>query len=112
MRQVLFILSLLLNSVFAQVPVYDAQPLHHAQKALTAVIVHDIFSPPVASRIYAYANIAAYEVLVKENRGYHSLHGQVKTFPAIPASKLKIHAPLAAVTAFLAVGNNLVFSEK
>ena len=112
MRQVLFILCLLVKCVFAQMPVNDAQPLHRAQKALTAVIVHDIFSPPVASRIYAYANIAAYEVLVKENKGYHSLHGQVKTFPAIPAPTMKINAPLAAIKAFLIVGNSLVFSEK
>ncbi|MBS1935723.1 MAG: phosphatidic acid phosphatase, partial [Bacteroidetes bacterium] len=34
----------------------DATPLHRAEKALTDVIVHDIFSPPVASRIYLYAN--------------------------------------------------------
>lgn len=43
--------------------------LHRAEKALTDVIVHDIFSPPVASRIYLYANVAAYETLVKAYPG-------------------------------------------
>ena len=40
-----------------------AEDFHEAQDELTAVMVHDIFSPPVASRVYAYSNIAAYEIL-------------------------------------------------
>ena len=30
---------------------------------LTDIIVYDIFSPPVASRVYAYPSIAAYETM-------------------------------------------------
>ena len=89
----------------------DAAPLHRAQKALTDVIIHDIFSPPVASRIYAYTNIAAYEVLVKQNKGYHSFYRQLNAFPEIPVCKYKICGSLAAVNAFLIVGKSLVFSE-
>jgi len=37
---------------------------HDCVNKLTDVIVHDIFSPPVASRIYSYANLAGYEALV------------------------------------------------
>ena len=33
---------------------------------LNYVIIYDIFNPPVASRIFAYSNLAAYEVLAKE----------------------------------------------
>jgi len=89
----------------------DAAPLHRAQKALTEVIIHDIFSPPVASRIYAYTNIAAYEVLVNQNNGYRSLHSQLKDFPAIPAATAKTNVSLAGVYAFLLTGKSLVFSE-
>ncbi|MBN8854370.1 MAG: phosphatidic acid phosphatase [Sphingobacteriales bacterium 50-39] len=86
--------------------------LHRAEKALTDVIVHDIFSPPVASRIYLYANVAAYETLVKAYPGdYRSLHGQVKAFPDLPAPQEKIDGGLSAVYAFLLVGKKLVFSE-
>src|SRR5882757_7661590 len=89
----------------------DAAPLHRAEKALTDVMVRDIFSPPVASRIYLYTNIAAYEVLVQENKDtYRSLYGQVISFPLIPSSKKKISASLASVYAFLLVGKKLVFS--
>jgi len=86
--------------------------LHRAEKALTDVIVHDIFSPPVASRIYLYANVAAYETLVKAYPGdYRSLYGQVKAFPDLPAPGEKIDGGLSAVYAFLLVGKKLVFSE-
>ncbi|MGB0788233.1 MAG: phosphatidic acid phosphatase, partial [Marinirhabdus sp.] len=32
---------------------------------VTEIMVHDIFSPPVASRIYVYPNIAAYEIIAR-----------------------------------------------
>ena len=34
---------------------------------LNYVIIYDIFTPPVASRIFAYSNLAAFEVLAKVN---------------------------------------------
>jgi len=89
----------------------DATPLHNAQKSLTDVIVHDVFSPPVASRIYLYANIAAYEVLVKDHKDYVSLQNQIKNFPVIPTPQKKISPSLAAVYSFLLIGKKLVFSE-
>ncbi|MEO0775049.1 MAG: phosphatidic acid phosphatase, partial [Bacteroidota bacterium] len=36
-----------------------AEFMHQSMKKLTDVIVHDIFSPPVASRIYVYPSVAA-----------------------------------------------------
>lgn len=98
---------------YAQVKAWetDAAPLLRAQTALTDIIIHDIFSTPVASKIYACTNIAAYEVLVKQNRGYHSLYKQLNSFPEIPVCKYKICTSLAAVNAFLIVGKSLVFSE-
>jgi hypothetical protein len=89
----------------------DALPLHRAQKALTDVVVHDIFSPPVASRIYAYTNIAAHEVLVKNGGGYRSFYMQLNGFPQLPMATENVCFSLAAVHAFLLVGKSLVFSE-
>ncbi|GGH53361.1 hypothetical protein GCM10007423_58740 [Dyadobacter endophyticus] len=99
-----------------------AQPrtalLHRAEHNLTRVIVHDIFSPPVASRIYLYANAAAYETLVLGNEGYKSLYGQANGFPRIEAPREKdwrasgdINYKLAALYAFFRTGGQLVFSE-
>lgn len=51
-----------------------------AQLKLTDVIIHDIFSPPVASRIYAYPSIAAFEVVALADPSYTSLMGQLNGF--------------------------------
>lgn len=98
--------------------VAHAQPgtalLHRAEQNLTRVIVHDIFSPPVASRIYLYANAAVYETLVLGNDGYKSLYGQANGFPRIEAAGGKsadINYNLAALYAFFRTGGRLVFSE-
>jgi hypothetical protein len=91
----------------------DTQLLHRAEKNLTRTIVHDIFSPPVASRIYLYANAAAYETIILQEKKYHSLKGQVTGFPDLSAilPSGKINYPLAAVYAFFKTGGRLVFSE-
>jgi len=103
--------SLLANCGRSQPYSSDAYPLHRAQQALTHVIIHDIFSPPVASRIYVYAHIAAYEILVKEGKEYKSLRGQVPALPVIAEPSEEISYSLAAVSAFLATGKGLIFSE-
>lgn len=86
---------------------------HNAVKKLTDVIVHDIFSPPVASRIYAYPNIAAYEVLRQGNPNYKSLAGQLTELKEVPRPEKDAEYcyPLAAVHAFLTIGKTLIFSE-
>src|SRR5258708_3900435 len=90
----------------------NAEPLRRAEAAITDIMVHDIFSPPVASRIYLYTNIAAYETLVKAHpEQYRSLHDQVKGFPEIAPPKKNISFPIASVYAFLLVGKKLVFSD-
>ena len=81
-------------------------------KKLSDVIVHDIFSPPVASRVYAYPSIAAYEVMVHDRTGYKSLVGQLTDLEHVPAPENEnINLPLASIQAFLKVGTALVFSE-
>lgn len=115
MRFLNFIIPVLLLNVYCSAQTIqwndDATPLHRAQKALTDVIVHDVFSPPVASRIYAYANIAAYEVLVQQHSDYVSLKTQLASFPQIPAPEKETSNSLAAVYSFLSIGKQLVYSD-
>lgn len=87
--------------------------LHDAMDSLTNVIVYDIMSPPQASRTYAYASIAAYEVVRFGDSTWRSLAGQVRGMPAIPAPEAgKTYSwPLAGVRAFLTVGYQLTFSR-
>lgn len=95
----------------------SALPLHVAAQQLTDVIVYDIFSPPQASRVYAYASIAAYEALRHGDSTYRSLAGQLNGLAAPPRprtpadSAMRIHLPLAGVHAFMTVGRSLTFSR-
>src|SRR5919106_1482781 len=95
-------------------PLDDAELLHTAMQQLTNVIVYDIFSPPQASRTYAYASIAAYEALRHEHAGYLSLAGQLNGLTAVPAPELggEYSLPLAGVHAFMTVGKALTFSQE
>lgn len=87
--------------------------IHRSIKQITDVIVHDIFSPPVASRIYAYASIAGYEALIPQNKSYISLAGQLNGLGPVPRpdSTLEYCFTLASVQASLKVGKALVFSD-
>ncbi|MEM9918742.1 MAG: vanadium-dependent haloperoxidase [Bacteroidota bacterium] len=79
---------------------------------LTEVIVEDIFTPPVASRIYAYPNIAAYEVLRQDKEGYKSLVGQLHGLEPFETADEEVYLPLSAATAFTTVARELVFGQE
>jgi hypothetical protein len=93
--------------------VQDPEFFHRSMKEITDRIVHDIFSPPVASRIYTYASVAGYEAIIHDNKNYVSLAGQLHglgKFPQ-PDSTQEYCFPLAATEAMLKVGRALIFSE-
>jgi len=85
--------------------------LHGSMENRTDVIVHDIFSPPVASRIYAYPSIAAYEIMATNDSSYVSLSGQLNGLTPIPEPKNDVVVELAALQAFNEIGKTLIFSE-
>ncbi|MFL5606308.1 MAG: vanadium-dependent haloperoxidase [Gemmatimonadaceae bacterium] len=94
-------------------PASDAELLHRAVSQMTNVIVYDIFSPPQASRAYAYASVAAYETLRQGHSPYRSLAGQLNGLTPVPApdSGVAYDLPLAGVHAFMTVGKALTFSR-
>ena len=110
---VLFIAACETSNPNFQEEAKNADFYHRSMKKLTDVIVHDIFSPPVASRIYAYPNIAAYETLIHDYPDYQSLAGQLKGLENIPSPEAgkEYCFPLASVHAFLLTGRALIFSE-
>lgn len=91
----------------------DPELLHAAMHDLTGVIVYDILSPPQASRVYAYASIAAYEALRPGAPAYRTLAGQLHGLAPLPAPEPGVEyvLPVAAGHAFLAVGRALTFSR-
>lgn len=100
------------SSLTARKPV-SASYLHRAMKQVTDVIVYDIYSPPVASRTYAYASIAAYQAALPSDGHYRSLAGQLSGLQPVPppASMKHYNATVASVEAMLTVARALVISE-
>ncbi|WP_297762010.1 vanadium-dependent haloperoxidase [uncultured Muriicola sp.] len=93
--------------------VVTPQQLHSSIDKVTEIMIHDIFSPPVASRIYAYPNIAAYEIISLNNDRFTSLVGQIHELTPIPspdASK-PVNNALAALIAHMDLSRRLIFSE-
>ena len=115
-----FILSLLLlncssleNDLAYKEKLQDPELFQFAMQNLTDLVVYDIFSPPVASRVYLYPTIAAYEVVRQGFPSeYNTLVGQVNGLPSLPDPKDKnLDYNLAALYAFNEVGKKLIFSE-
>lgn len=95
-----------------KITLQNPELFHQSMKRLTDVIVHDIFSPPVASRIYVYPSIASYEVLAANDNKYRTLAGQLNGLESIPNPEDEnINFNLASIHAFLKVGTTLIFSE-
>ena len=90
----------------------DADVLHDNVDELTQVIIYDVFSPPVASRIYGYTTLAAYETMRFEDPKYSSIAAQIKGFKALPQPKkgVKYNYALAATKAFFTVAHKVTFS--
>ncbi|MDQ6845912.1 MAG: vanadium-dependent haloperoxidase [Bacteroidota bacterium] len=100
------------NKDYAKVmhnPYLYAEVMHK----LNYVIIYDIFTPPVASRIFAYSNLAAFEVLANEGTHYKSLEGKVKDLNNIPhpPKNTKIDYPFASLIAMTKVGKQFTFSD-
>lgn len=91
----------------------NAEFIHRSVKQITDRIVHDIFSPPVASRIYTYASVAGYESIRHIDPAFSSLSGQMNGLDSIPQPEPGVEYcyQLASVEAFMKIGRTLVFSE-
>lgn len=89
------------------------EDLHASVDKVTEIMIHDIFSPPVASRIFAYPNVAAYEIIALKNPEYFSLAGQLTDLTTIPKPKdsTTINYEVAAMVAHMELSKRLIFSE-
>jgi hypothetical protein len=90
----------------------DADVLHNNEDQLTQVIIYDVFTPPVAARIYGYTALASYEAMRYADPKYNSIITQLKEFGAPPAPEKgkKYNFTLAATKAFFTVAHKVTFS--
>lgn len=94
--------------------VEDSELLLLSVENLTDIQVHDIFSPPVASRVYTYPCIAAYEAVRQGYPDAESIANRLHGFTPIgfEADTSLVSFELAAIYAFNEVGKDLIFSEE
>ncbi len=109
----LFILTACKQNEAYKEQLKDPELFQAAMKKLTDVIVYDIFSPPVAARVYMYPSIASYSILQKAYpEKYNSLVNQIEGFSEIPeTTNENVDYHLASIHAFTVVGKQLIFSE-
>lgn len=93
--------------------VVSPDDFHRSVDKVVEIMVHDIFSPPVASRVFAYPNIAAYEIIAQQNDTYNPLEGQLPGLVKVPKADTAkpINFQLAALIAHMEVSKKLIFSE-
>lgn len=94
--------------------VSDVAYLHAAQKKLTDIIVLDIFTPPVASRVYVYPLLAAYEAGKYTKSDAPSITDQLNGFEKMPMpeSGKEYDFTVAAIKALCATAPKVIFSTK
>jgi len=85
----LLLMSLLASRGFAAPPATRSAAVAYTEalKQLTDVMVTDVIGPCAAARYYAYANLAAYEFVYRQQRpaGYIALTGLLRNYP-LPAA--------------------------
>jgi hypothetical protein len=91
----------------------DASLIHRLNDQLTESIVQDGFSPPVASRIYAYTNIAAYECARLGDSLLISFSGQLNGLGELPSFEVgkDLDLEIAALTAYCDVAIHMVYRD-
>lgn len=91
----------------------DSVILNKCEYHLTDIVVGNIFSPPVASRVYSYCTLAYYEALRQQQRSSPSITSLLKGFPDMPKPDTygTCNFTVAAVHAFFSAALQVTFSE-
>jgi hypothetical protein len=91
----------------------EVEIVHQIQDQLTQVIIYDVFTPPVASRIYAYTSLAGYETIRWKDSTSFSLTEKMNGFAPMPKPEpgKTYNYTLAFVKAFSDMANKVIFSK-
>ncbi len=119
MKRVQIILLIIISFVYScktnskyNLPI-ESEVLHKNENNLRDIIIYDIFSPPVAARIYAYTSLAAYEAIRYADNKEESIVSKLRGFSEMPKPEpnKKYNFVLAASKAFYTVATQLTFSK-
>ena len=96
------------HQIFAQ---QKEQVLHNLNTLLVNTVMEDLFTPPIASRIYVYPNIAFYECIKNDDATLPTFSGKLNGLKNIPASPKGADNFIAACVSFSYVAQSLVGTE-
>jgi hypothetical protein len=85
--------------------------LHHLNDLLVNTVMEDLYTPPIAGRIYVYPNIAFYECIRHETAGSPVLSGKLNGLKPLPKPPTGNNHFVSAAIAFSYVAQNLIASE-
>lgn len=88
--------------------ILEANFYYNWHNVLEKSIINDFFSPPVASRIYAYPNLAMYQLLQSQER---SFEGKINNLPIPDENSTNANREIAALFAFYHTAKGLVFDQ-
>lgn len=109
----IFLVSLLSSKSYKAQSQSREATLHELNTLLINTVMDDLFTPPVASRIYVYPNIAFYECIRREDPSLPTMAGKLNGLNALPAlaANEKVDHFIAACISFSYVAQSLVGSE-
>lgn len=85
--------------------------LHELNDLLVNTVMDDLFTPPIASRIYTYPNIAFYECIRFDDKRQPQFSGKLKGLKPLPPPPLQNDNFISAAVAYSLVAQSLVGSE-
>ena len=89
----------------------DAEIIHLANQKLLEISMEDIYSPPVATRVFAYPNIAAYEIYAHKYN-YSAINKIApNTIQNISSDSTQIDYSIASLMGYIHICKKVVFSE-
>jgi len=93
---------------------FGPQDIQQVVKNMTDLMIHDITNPPLASRFFAYACIAGYEIVSQNNKEVPGLYGILNKYPSLhkPDSITGYSYQLSAVLAMLHTAEKIQPSGK
>lgn len=102
------------QSISPDVQVFKTSDLNNANTVLLEAVMEDAFTPPVASRMYAYAHLAHYVTLQSLRKdSLNAITTKINGLGQIDIPESKdVNPELSALLAFANTGKKLIYSEQ
>jgi len=97
-----------------QLPKLNSKEVNNVITRMTDIMIHDVSNPPLASRFFAYACLAGYEVASQNNDSIPSMKGKLNEYPDIKEPKVagNFSPDVAAVLAMMETAKKMQPSGK